>query len=61
MLATDFAASMLTNTLVFITYLNRDWRPEYGGALELWDGKRNQKVTEVAPVFGRIHWVRITI
>jgi 2OG-Fe(II) oxygenase superfamily len=45
--------TMLANTLIFITYLNRDWRPEYGGALELWDGKREQKIKEVAPVFGR--------
>ena len=44
---------MLANALVFITYLNRDWRPEYGGALELWDGKRDKKITEVAPIFGR--------
>ena len=46
--------TMLANALVFITYLNRDWRPEYGGALELWDGKRDKKVTEVAPVFGSV-------
>jgi Rps23 Pro-64 3,4-dihydroxylase Tpa1-like proline 4-hydroxylase len=45
--------TMLANTLVLITYLNRNWRPEYGGALELWDGKLDQKVIEIAPVFGR--------
>jgi len=45
--------TMLTNSLVFITYLNRDWRSEYGGALELWDGRCNKKIAEVAPIFGR--------
>jgi Rps23 Pro-64 3,4-dihydroxylase Tpa1-like proline 4-hydroxylase len=45
--------TMLANTLVFLTYLNRDWRPEYGGALELWDGELNRKIAGVAPVFGR--------
>jgi Rps23 Pro-64 3,4-dihydroxylase Tpa1-like proline 4-hydroxylase len=45
--------TMLANKLVFLTYLNRDWKPEYGGALELWDAERTQKVTEVMPLFGR--------
>jgi Rps23 Pro-64 3,4-dihydroxylase Tpa1-like proline 4-hydroxylase len=45
--------TMLTNTLVLLTYLNRDWKPEYGGALELWDAKSNERAKEVAPVFGR--------
>src|SRR5262249_31002155 len=45
--------TMLANTLVFLTYLNRDWRPEYGGTLELWDHERMEKAVEIAPVFGR--------
>jgi hypothetical protein len=45
--------TMLANTLVFLTYLNRDWKPEHGGALELWDCELNQKITEVEPIFGR--------
>ena len=45
--------TMLANTLVFLTYLNRDWKPDYSGALELWDCELNQKITEVEPVFGR--------
>jgi Rps23 Pro-64 3,4-dihydroxylase Tpa1-like proline 4-hydroxylase len=45
--------TMLANTLVFLTYLNRGWKPEYNGALELWDAEGNKKVTHVEPIFGR--------
>ena len=45
--------TMLTKALVLLTYLNRDWKPEYCGALELWDGERNQRIKKVEPVFGR--------
>ena len=41
----------LDNRLVFITYLNKGWQPEWGGALELWT--RAACVREVVPVFGR--------
>nr|WP_321985466.1 2OG-Fe(II) oxygenase [uncultured Lichenicoccus sp.] len=41
----------LDNRLVFITYLNKGWQPEWGGALELWT--RAECVREVVPVFGR--------
>ncbi len=41
----------LDNRLVFITYLNKGWQPEWGGALELWT--RAACVSEVVPVFGR--------
>ena len=43
----------LDNRLVFITYLNKNWRSSYGGALELWDVDENKFVTEVVPEFGR--------
>ncbi len=43
----------LDNRLVFITYLNKNWRSSYGGALELWDMDKNEFVTEVVPEFGR--------
>ena len=29
--------TMLDNEMALITYLNKNWKPEYGGALELWD------------------------
>ena len=37
-LRTDFTQHTMTkleNRLIFITYLNKDWLPSYGGALEL--------------------------
>jgi hypothetical protein len=53
---TDFNRHPVTgldNRLVFITYLNKDWEPSYGGALELWDASSQKRVAEVLPVFGR--------
>ncbi|WP_428374934.1 2OG-Fe(II) oxygenase [Lichenicoccus sp.] len=41
----------LDNRLVFITYLNKGWQADWGGALELWT--RDACVREVVPVFGR--------
>jgi 2-oxoglutarate-Fe(II)-dependent oxygenase superfamily protein len=42
----------LKNEMVFITYLNKDWRPEWGGALELWDRERKQCEVRIQPEFG---------
>ena len=52
----DFAkhpVTLLDNRLVFITYLNRDWREEYGGCLEIWDMDTNTCARKVVPEFGR--------
>ena len=43
----------LDNRLVLITYLNRDWDPDWGGGLQLWDAATNRRVKTVEPVFGR--------
>ena len=43
----------LKNEMVFITYLNKGWDPEWGSELELWDKKVNHCVTRVHPEFGR--------
>lgn len=43
----------LKNEMVFITYLNKGWQPEWGSALELWDKKQKACVTLVQPEFGR--------
>jgi Rps23 Pro-64 3,4-dihydroxylase Tpa1-like proline 4-hydroxylase len=43
----------LRNRLVLITYLNKEWQPSYGGALELWNRADDTKVVEVSPRFGR--------
>jgi Rps23 Pro-64 3,4-dihydroxylase Tpa1-like proline 4-hydroxylase len=55
-LHTDFnqhTVTKLENRLIFITYLNKDWLPSYGGALELWNIEEEKCEAEVFPVFGR--------
>lgn len=47
------SVTKLDNRLVFITYLNRDWKLEYGGDLELWDLETRECVDRVVPEFGR--------
>ena len=42
----------LSNAMVFITYLNKDWQPSYQGFLELWDSQCKQSVKQVSPDFG---------
>lgn len=52
----DFAKHSVTNLdnrLSLITYLNKDWLPAYGGALELWGAPENRCVVKVVPEFGR--------
>ncbi len=41
----------LDNELVLITYLNKNWDPAWGGALELWNERHC--VSAIAPDFGR--------
>ncbi len=43
----------LDNRLVFITYLNKDWPPSYGGALELQSMDDENVKVAIDPVFGR--------
>ena len=45
--------SGLERRLAMLIYLNKDWRPEYGGQLELWnqEGTKCEKVVE--PIFNR--------
>ena len=45
--------TQLDNRLVLITYLNKDWKREYGGELELWAPDRSKCVAHVVPEFGR--------
>lgn len=44
----------LYRRLNVLLYLNPDWRAEYGGCLELYDAKSNEKVKEVVPEFGTL-------
>jgi hypothetical protein len=39
--------------LVFITYLNKEWLPSYGGAHELWSADEGKCKVEIEPAFGR--------
>jgi len=43
----------LHRRLNLLVYLNRDWRDEYEGALELWDMQAHRRIESVAPVFNR--------
>lgn len=43
----------LRNEMVVITYLNKDWNPDWHGALELWDKPSNKCIKKVEPDFGR--------
>ena len=43
----------LQRRLNLLVYLNKDWRPEWGGELELWDREMKAKVKGVSPVFNR--------
>jgi hypothetical protein len=43
----------LTRRLAMITYLNKNWRPEYGGQLELWSTDASKCQVVVEPVFNR--------
>ena len=36
-----------------LVYLNRDWKEEYGGALELWSKDKSRCVRQILPVFNR--------
>lgn len=36
-----------------LIYLNKDWKVEYGGALELWKTDMSEQVQEIAPIANR--------
>jgi len=37
-----------------ILYLNKNWRQEYAGFLELWDMQRKARIANIAPVFNSL-------
>lgn len=43
----------LDRRLNVLIYLNRDWLPEYGGALELWTSDMQRCEQSIAPLFNR--------
>jgi hypothetical protein len=50
----------LQRRLNILVYLNRDWREEWGGHLELWDAERTACRKRVLPVFNRMVVFTIT-
>lgn len=43
----------LYRRLNLLLYMNKDWRPEYAGHLELWDMRANRQLASVSPDFNR--------
>lgn len=43
----------LERRLNLLIYLNRDWEPDYGGGLELWDKGLARAEQTIMPLFGR--------
>lgn len=37
-----------------LVYLNKDWKPEYGGDFELWNGDMSKCETKIAPLFNTL-------
>lgn len=44
----------LNNEMAMMTYLNKDWDPAWGGALELWDKHQKHAVASIQPDFNRV-------
>ena len=44
----------LDRRLNLLLYLNKDWRQEYGGELQLWDRDMKQCEAKVLPIFNRV-------
>lgn len=44
----------LARRVTVLYYLNPDWRPEWGGALELWDEGLTRCEAQIAPVLDRL-------
>lgn len=43
----------LNRRINMIIYLNKDWKDEYGGNLELWDKGMQNKLHSIAPIYNR--------
>lgn len=46
-------AMHLNRRINMIIYLNKEWKDEWGGKLELWDTKMKNMVHSIAPVYNR--------
>jgi hypothetical protein len=45
---------VLDRRLNVLIYLNKDWKPEYGGDFELWERDMSKSVVKIAPLFNRM-------
>jgi len=46
-------ALRLNRRMNLLIYLNKNWREEYGGHLELWDKRMTRRVSRIVPVYNR--------
>ena len=46
--------SGLDRRLNVLLYLNKDWKPEYGGDLELWERDMSKCGVKISPIFNRL-------
>ena len=44
----------LTRRINMLVYLNENWKPEWGGELELWDEQMRNAGVKIAPELGRV-------
>ncbi len=44
----------LERRLNVLIYLNKDWKPEWGGSFEIWDRDMSRKIDSFVPVFNRM-------
>lgn len=44
----------LERRLNVLIYLNKDWRPEYGGQFEIWENDMSRKIESFEPIFNRM-------
>jgi 2OG-Fe(II) oxygenase superfamily len=49
---TDFYGG-LQRRLAMLIYLNKDWQPEFGGQLELWNQEATRREKVIDPIFNR--------
>ena len=50
----------LDRRLNVLIYLNKDWKEEYGGHLELWDSSMSECVHKILPIYNRMAIFTIT-
>ena len=43
----------LVRRINVLIYLNKNWKSEYGGELEIWDKKMSSRIKSIAPLFNR--------